>query len=106
MSNQFIKGATYQMKTGLLAFMKIALQIQFSGDEGVFTVHDISDGTDGATKGSIYTDDITSPINKTRCCVPANIVHDCELIALVELVTPEEFLDAVYAGTPAAKVVH
>lgn len=102
----FIKGATYKLDLGLIAFMKMALEIEFVGEFGLFTVHDISDGTDGATKGSIYTDDITSPINHSRCCIPANIVNDCQLIARVELVTPEGFLAAVYEGTPAAKVVH
>ena len=82
----FIKGATYRMNPVLVGFMQAALKIEFSGEEGLFTVHDVSDGTDGTTEGSIYTDDITSPVNHSRCCIPAEIVNECELIARVELV--------------------
>lgn len=82
----FIKGATYRMNAQLVRFMQAALEIEFIGEEGLFTVHDVSDGTDGKEEGTAFTDDITSPIEASRCCIPANIVEDCELIALVELI--------------------
>lgn len=84
--SKFIQGATYRMNAQLVELMQAALKIEFIGEVGLFTVHEVSDGTDGATAGSVFTDDITSPINLNRCCIPAEIVGNCELIARVKLI--------------------
>lgn len=75
MSNKFIVGNTYKLSEITQLTLAITMQVEYSGDAGVFKVDAIRD--DGAI---VYTDDITSPHTPDRCEVPADIVSDCILI--------------------------
>ena len=73
MSNQFQLGHTYKMSEFVALGLKLVVQAVFNGDDGVFTVHELTDD-------AIFTDDITSPILTSRCRIPNNIFKDCEEI--------------------------
>ena len=74
----FQQGATYKFSGMFLALMKAVMGVEFKGEEGVFTVAEVNED------GTVFTDDITSPITQERCKIPAHIVDDVELVALAE----------------------
>lgn len=82
MSNTFQLGATYKMPVAMSGLMSLLLAAEFSGEEGVFTVHKLNDGTGEAPAGSVYTDDITSKKINSRCLIPANIIEEVALVSL------------------------
>ena len=75
MSNQFEAGKTYKFNTLVQVFMEKMMGIQYAGEQGVFTVHQID------ADGSVWTDDLTSPVTTDRCHIPAHIATECEEVA-------------------------
>jgi hypothetical protein len=75
MSNTFQVGKQYKFNKTIQLFMKAAMQIQYVGEEGVFTVHQVD------PDGSVWTDDCTSPITTDRCKIPADIIEQCEEVS-------------------------
>jgi len=74
MSNKFELGKTYKFDALIQAFMGAVMQIQYAGEEGVFTVHQLD------ADGTAWTDDLTSPITTDRCHIPADIAAKCEVV--------------------------
>ena len=74
MSNSIQVGTTYRFNAFMQLGMKGLMHIQYKGEEGVFTVHEVTDD------GFVFTDDITSPMTADRCKIPAHLVLDCEVV--------------------------
>ena len=70
----FQVGTTYKFSKAITLFMKAVMQTKYKGEEGVFTVHEVT------PDGSVFTDDITSPVTEDRCKIPADIVEQCEVV--------------------------
>jgi len=74
MSN-FKLGTTYKFNQSIQQFMAAVMQIEYAGEKGTFTVHQVD------ADGSVWTDDLTSPITADRCKIPAEICDQCEELA-------------------------
>jgi hypothetical protein len=72
--SKFELNKTYKFNATIQAFMAAVMQIQYAGEQGIFTVHQVD------ADGSVWTDDLTSPITTDRCKIPAGIVHECEVV--------------------------
>lgn len=75
MSNKFQVGTTYKFDSTVQAFMSAIMAIEYKGEVGTFTVHQVD------ADGSCWTDDLTSPITTDRCHIPADIVERCEEVS-------------------------
>ena len=83
--NAFRVGVTYKLESYLIKGLKLVLKAEFKGEEGVFTVTEIADGSDSSVpKGAARTDDITSPLSTDRCAIPAHIVNECTVVEVVD----------------------
>jgi len=74
MSNKFEAGKTYKLNPIMIFGLDVLMQTQYSGEEGVFTVAEITE------EGHAYTDDITSPNTTDRCLIPADTIVNCEVV--------------------------
>ncbi len=72
MSNAFQAGKTYKMNNFMTMGIKVMMQAEFKGEDGVFTVKAIN------ARGHAVTDDITSPLTTDVCTIPPHISMDCE----------------------------
>ena len=70
MSNTFQVGTTYKLSDKALAFISMAMQTKFAGEDGVFKVEEVTDF-------AAFSDDVTSPQTPDRFSIPHFMREDC-----------------------------